>query len=102
VCDTSHSDGVGQNFYDCNPLDTYSAGSALEACTAYAVSLGKTAAYCSDGWGCEANTSLDEACYTPQADGSTCSTYCWVYSGNSEIGWVTDCSDCQTEVSTWD
>jgi hypothetical protein len=74
VCQTTHSDGVGQSYYDCNPLKTYNASTALEACAAFAGNASKCSSYtcgaatviCSDG--------------APNCD-------CWQYSG-SRIGQV--------------
>jgi hypothetical protein len=34
-CGVTHSDGLGQHFYDCSPLGTYTVGTATEACAAY-------------------------------------------------------------------
>ena len=34
-CQTTHSNGVGQSFYDCLPLDTFNQTQALAACTAF-------------------------------------------------------------------
>jgi hypothetical protein len=34
-CQTVHSNGLGQSYYDCNPLGTYTAAAALEAAAAW-------------------------------------------------------------------
>lgn len=82
---------MGQNFYDCNDLYTGAACSdaaAIEACTAYAISLGGTAADCSDGWSCNCNHS-GTVCNPPytvcySTDGMTpAGNYCFGYSGSS-------------------
>jgi hypothetical protein len=97
-CETTHNDGFNQNFYDCSPLNTYTSTSAMEACIAYAPTVGGTSANCHDGWGCMAEPSLNEVCYTNTSD-TTCKTYCWVYSYSP--GFVTTCSDCTTSQETW-
>ena len=35
VCEPLHDNGVGQTYYDCTPIGTYSAALALKACIAY-------------------------------------------------------------------
>lgn len=92
---------MGQHFYDCNPLNDFSASQALEACIAYAASIGQPATYCSDGWGCTVDTSIVEVCNTTTANGNTCGNYCWVYQSNSETGWVTTCANCQGKAANW-
>lgn len=98
VCQTAHSNGVGQSYYDCNPPDTHTLMTAMEACAAYAVTVGGTAADCFDGWGCSAEPSLDQVCYA-NATGATCMMYCWAYVGAP--GSVTTCSACNTSAGTW-
>jgi hypothetical protein len=69
VCETTHSDGVGQSYYDCNPLKTYNSTTALEACGAFAGSESKCSSYT-----CGSDTVI---C----SDGAaTCD--CWQYSGS--------------------
>jgi hypothetical protein len=94
----THSTGLGQSFYDCNPLDTWTDLSAMEACAAYAATVGGTAANCSDGWGCMANPNLIEVCYG-DTSGTTCTKFCWAYAGSPGI--VTSCSDCTTTAGNW-
>jgi hypothetical protein len=77
LTETTHSDGLGQSFDDCNPLETYSASSALEACSAYAAATGGTAANCADGWECP-SVSATMVCYV---NTTTCLGPCWGYSG---------------------
>jgi hypothetical protein len=100
-CDTTHVNGLGEDYYDCNPLDTYEETTAMEACVAYAASQGQSATWCQDGWGCTAIPSITEVCHLNAANGTTCSGDCWVYTGTSEIGWVTTCANCETEAATW-
>jgi hypothetical protein len=39
ACETTHSTGVGQSFYDCFPLETYSEAEAMAACARYVSTL---------------------------------------------------------------
>lgn len=95
-CETTHNDGVGQPYYDCNPTKTITERSALEACTAYA---GGDAGGCSGGWSCSgANTQY--VCFSND-NGTDCTNYCWGYSGN-RAGKVDDCSCPSNAVGTWD
>jgi hypothetical protein len=98
-CQNTHSDGLGQSYYDCNPLSTHNTSQALEACTAYAQSTGHSASNCSDQWQCPAEGNATMVCYSTTG-GATCSTFCWSYSGTS-AGWVTSCADCTASVGTW-
>jgi len=43
-CQIAHSNGLGQNFYDCSSLGTYTQASAIEACAAFS---GSSASCCS-------------------------------------------------------
>ncbi len=89
-CQTAHSDGVGQNYYDCNGLYTGAACSdaaAIEACTAYAISIGGSAAGCSDGWGCCVGKNCNPGppftvCYSVNGT-SPSGNYCWGYNDGS-------------------
>jgi hypothetical protein len=73
----------------------------MEACEAYAVSIGQNANYCSEGWGCQAVPSLVEVCDATSSSDNTCDNFCWVYQGSGEVGWVTTCANCEGESSTW-
>jgi hypothetical protein len=93
-CQTTHSDGLGHNFYDCSPLGTYNAQTAVEACQAYAMGVGGDPTACSSGYFCKMTD--EEACYAPGGTGVTC----WGYKGTT-LGKVTDFS-CPSGVSgTW-
>jgi Notch-like protein len=79
ACQTQHSNGVGQNFYDCQPLNTFDATQALQACAANT----GNAALCTD-FGNVCDTDAD-ALNTPDTS-IVCSTgaadcTCWSYSG---------------------
>ncbi|HEY2511319.1 MAG TPA: hypothetical protein VGI39_10705 [Polyangiaceae bacterium] len=94
-CQTTHNDGVGQSYYDCNPTKTVTELEALEACTAYA---GGDAGACSGGWNCSgANTQY--VCFSND-NGTDCTSFCWGYSG-SRAGKVDDCSCPSNPVGTW-
>ena len=53
-----HSDGLGQIYESCDALGTYNEVEAFEAATAYAVSIGLSAADVSDGWTCTIDPSV--------------------------------------------
>jgi hypothetical protein len=89
ACQTSHSNGVGNTFYDCNAPKTFDTVSAMEACTAWAQANGGTAANCSDGWKCN-NQGPSMVCYG-NTSGKSCQDYCWGYSG-SQAGALYACS----------
>jgi hypothetical protein len=97
-CQTTHADGTGQSYYDCNPTKTFTVITAMEACTAYAASVGGTAANCSDGWSCNSKAPFD-VCYGNTA-GTTCQTYCWGYSG-ARGGTLYTCSCPDSTAGTW-
>ena len=84
ACAPTHSDGLGQNFYDCNPLSTYNATTAMEAGTAYEISIGGSSANVSDGFTC-GSTGLTFVCTT----NTTGPVYCWGYS-SGEAGQVSN------------
>jgi hypothetical protein len=98
-CQTTHADGTGQSYYDCNPSKTYTAVTATEACTAYAVSVGGTAANCSDGWNCNAGDP-NQVCYGNTA-GTNCQNYCWGYTG-SQAGVLYTCACPYASAGSWD
>ena len=98
ACQTVHSTGTGQSFYDCNPKGTFNAVTAIEACTAYAVSVGGTAANCSDGWMCN-NKPPSTVCYG-DTTGTTCQTFCWGYTG-SQGGVLYTCACPNVSAGSW-
>jgi hypothetical protein len=98
TCETTHADGVGQNYYDCNALNTHNSNQALEACTAYAISQSKSATNCTDGWMCSSLGATPYVCFS--ADGFSCTNYCWQYTG-AEAGWVNSCTNCTVKSGQW-
>jgi hypothetical protein len=75
-CATQHSNGLGQNFYDCVPLNTYNSTQASEACQAW----GGTS--CTAIYSCTGPGSNQVLCDTV---GGLCS--CWDFTG-SNAGYV--------------
>jgi hypothetical protein len=91
VCQTTHSNGVGQSFFDCNKLGTYNQTQAQAACEAFA-----GAGQCKKGTACCGGLSALGACLGT-TDSSECGTSggncrCWQYSGTSEGTVQTTCS----------
>jgi hypothetical protein len=105
ACQTVHSDGLGQNYYDCNAKGTVDAGAtynsqmALEACTAYATAQGDTnaAADCVDQYFiCESGSTScttdgdsctkSSSCCSGICSGGTCAfapiMVCWTSNGS--------------------
>jgi hypothetical protein len=76
-CQTVHDNGMGQNYYDCNPLSTYEKATAIEACVAYATTHGGQASNCTYV-PCGSNTDLD-ICFNNGAP-------CWEYAQPSSPG----------------
>jgi len=104
ACQIAHSDGVGNAFYDCNALSTYNVTTALEACKAYAASIGGAATNCSDGYECGCPSACKPppvVCYV-DATTQACS-YCWGYTSPTDQGWVEDCTcpESGSKVGTW-
>jgi hypothetical protein len=99
-CQTVHSNGWGQSFYDCNPLNTFTSANAIEACTAYAKTVGGTSSNCQDVWECSgvpptfvcySSTNLNQ-CYGP----------CWNYASGAQQGGVEGGCTCPfTKAATW-
>jgi hypothetical protein len=92
-CQTTHTDGEGQSFYDCNALGTDTEDEAMEACAAYAASIGGKVSDCSGNWVCSGQPS--QACYT----GSAGTQYCWGYEGAMNV-YPNYCPS--SAVGTWD
>jgi hypothetical protein len=92
-CQTTHTDGEGQSFYDCNALGTDTEDEAMEACAVYAASIGGKASDCSGNWLCSGQPS--QACYT----GSAGTQYCWGYGGPMNV-YPNYCPS--SAVGTWD
>jgi hypothetical protein len=97
VCQTTHTNGLGQSYYDCNPLNTFSMTAATEAATAYETAIGGSAADVSGGWSCPALPTITMVCATTGGN----PTYCWDYSG-AQSGWVVNGNSCSVKVgNTW-
>ena len=92
-CAATHSDGVGDTFYNCNAVGAPTQSAALAACAAY---TGDPSA-CSGSWTCN-GVSTVSVCY--QLSDGGCGDYCWNYSG-ADNGVVTDCSCPGTKVGPW-
>ncbi|MGB9235539.1 MAG: DNRLRE domain-containing protein [Terriglobales bacterium] len=97
ACQTPHSDGLGQSYYNCSPLNTYTETTAFEAGTAYEVSIGGSADNVSTGWSCPNAPSLLSVCAT-NSDGDP--LFCWGYEG-SQTGQVSNGTCPWTESATW-
>jgi hypothetical protein len=69
-CQTAHSNGVGQSFYDCTPLNTYNATQATEACNAYVNVYGGS---CGPGLVCGSGFVVCTTNVLP--------AHCWQYTG---------------------
>ncbi len=85
VC-TTHSNGVGQTFQDCQPSGTYNEMQALEACAAFTGSRATCAVVAcaqSGGSGAHGNAGSDQAVCS--AGATACD--CWTFSG-SDVGLV--------------
>src|SRR5208282_5635146 len=96
ACQTTHSNGLGQNYYDCNPLGTYTSVTATEAGSAYELSIGGTAANVSGGWSCT-GSSLVSVCATNTSGNPL---FCWGYQG-SETGQVAGGNCPWTSIGPW-
>ena len=79
-CQTTHSNGIGESFFDCNMKDTYNATQAQEACEAYAgrgqCSASQTCCLLGVGGACVGNTA-SSVCGAVQGQ-----CFCWQYAGN--------------------
>jgi hypothetical protein len=93
-CQTAHSNGVGQTYYDCDPPGALGSTGAMAACIAFA---GGDPTKCSDHWYC--NNDDQQVCFiTGSRD---CQTYCWTYAG-ALAGAVSDCTCPVTKIADWD
>jgi len=100
-CQTVHSNGVGQSFYDCNPAGTHTLAAAIEACMAYAMTVGGNANDCVGGWYCGNGTSTVAVCYSSTANMNNCTNYCWTYMGTT-TGDVQACqAPCGQSMAAW-
>jgi hypothetical protein len=94
-CETAHSNGAGGTYYDCNPLGTYGAATAMAACLAFA---GGDSSKCSDGWDCSNTSGDQQVCYVDSS--AHCTTYCWNYAG-ATAGALSDCSCPVVKIADW-
>jgi hypothetical protein len=81
-CQTTHADGVGQSFYDCNASGTYNQSQAQAACTAFTGS----ASACSPSTVCCGGNIVVLCLGTTSksvcgSSGGKC--YCWQYDGTN-------------------
>lgn len=106
-CETTHNDGVGQSYYDCDPLYansptcTYSQAAATEACDAYATAQGHPT-YCELFDPCTTGTVRTYTiCYTDGHNNAV--NYCWGFTCGTDSGWIesTTCPATQQGSSTW-
>jgi hypothetical protein len=100
-CETTHADGVGQAYYNCNAVRTYSEAAALTACAAYAASVGSNGSNCVGGLTCP-GSSVPTVCFT--TSGGECASYCWQYTGvyaDGGPGTVWDCSCPAHVIGSW-
>ncbi|HTB73334.1 MAG TPA: hypothetical protein VK762_08810 [Polyangiaceae bacterium] len=81
-CQTTHSNGVGGSFYDCNAGGTFNEFQAQEACEAYAGKgqCSNTSLCCAVGLGglCLLGSTAMSECGAAQGQ-----CFCWQYSGNA-------------------
>ena len=97
---TVHDNGVGENFDDCNPLDTYTAQTAVEACSAFLTTVSGGTPNCSPGWTCtDLGGAYPFACFSDDG-GQTSEYYCWGYGDGAGV--VIDATNCDTQVASWD
>ncbi len=85
-CANTHSDGVGQSFFDCNAPGSYNQAQAQSACTAY---TGNAGACTPSTVSCCNGLMLGNLCLgSSTTDHSVCGSaggkcYCWQYSGTN-------------------
>ena len=75
-CAPTHSNGLGQSFYDCVPIGTYTSATASDAAGAYVAVNGGAS---SGGWTCPQAPSIPMVCATTSAGTPL---YCWGYTGS--------------------
>ena len=104
-CETRHSDGVGQSYYDCNPLYvtspscTFTENAAIEACKAYATAQGNPSG-CAKFLPCPTGSiKTDSYCYTDSMGNAA--DYCFGYTCGTDAGWVESPGCPTTKVGTW-
>ncbi|MEO6953307.1 MAG: hypothetical protein ABI321_16020 [Polyangia bacterium] len=76
-CQTTHTDGFSDSFFDCGPAGTYNVTEAFAAAAA-AVGIAGTA---SDGWHCGSGSNIGSGVCKQSA--TTCA--CWIYSSTGTI-----------------
>lgn len=79
-CEMVHSNGIGENFYDCNSVGTHSAAQAQEACAAAGATgcVGSSKCCLLSALGACIGTTSYSVCGTV---GKNC--YCWQYAGTA-------------------
>ena len=100
-CQTAHSNGVGQTFYDCNELNVHSEPSATEACTAYVITEGGEASDCVSGNSCSQTPDNLSVCWSTNGGSTVLGSYCWEYAGTN-AGKVVNTSCPESVVASWD
>ncbi len=105
-CETTHSDGVAQNYFDCSPLYvtspscTFSYADARGRATAYATAQGFPSR-CAQFLPCTTGTvRTDSICYT-DSTGMNAVNYCWGYTCGSDAGWVESPTCPTTQAGAW-
>jgi len=98
-CQTTHADGWGQSFYDCNALGTFTSASAVAACAAYALTMGGSSANCLDIWQCSFSGPT-YVCYGDPS-GASCDGPCWDYTGGQAGGTEGACSCPFSSTAMW-
>ncbi|HEX3770049.1 MAG TPA: hypothetical protein VHV30_04260 [Polyangiaceae bacterium] len=95
-CQTAHSNGLGNSFYDCARLGTVDASTqAFEACSASK----DASAQCSGGWTCSGSTT-QFVCDAPSTSAKGACARCWAYAG-PQTGTVQDCSCPGVVIGNW-
>jgi hypothetical protein len=81
ACQTVHSDGVAESFYDCAALDTYTQTEAMAACAAYTTAHGGTSANCRLSYANgESSSQKSIVCSDNNVpNGSPIQCYCWSF-----------------------
>jgi hypothetical protein len=82
ICQTTHSNGVGQSFYDCNAPGTHDQSQAQAACTAYtgSASACRPSTMCCSGNIIVACLGITAKSVCGSANGQC---YCWQYEGTN-------------------